>query len=369
MKKLLVKLSLLLTITLMSACFQEDPLTEKPDSPDASSLNTASTTNGRIANATLSSFPVMKWWSYFPRLTNGDRYMYNSSIDGVSWNAANTSGSAFLPAPTYLHGVYHNDAIYVIELVNNAFRLKYSPDGLNWTTPQLVNINYQKRPRLASINGELYAYYIDSSTTGGSLNYNINVLRYSESVHDFLLLQYRSISTYFLNSDTATFTPPCYAFYDNKHFLFYFKNPSNSAEGEAYFIRSDDGLNWNNPVPIASGSMYNISNLDVAVFKEAVYLSFKRYDTGQVAYIKFKARLDGSGTYENIVYPTINGGYKTRGLNAPIAADGNKMVISFRDGSNDYNRFVYSTDGLFWSLVTTAPGTSNGNLRLLIKTP
>lgn len=300
-------------------------------------------------DVSLKNFPYAKWWAYFPREVKSDSYTAASGPDGLSWPGLYTSFRFF---PDYVHAIYHAQAIHMVYYHQSQLAMHHTPDGLNWTTGEAISSidmtsapgGKRNFPRIATVDFGLYAYIMWHGTNGS---------RYMLT-YQYINGSFQKLSQVQLNSGSGALSPPCLVKLGSTYYIMY-TDVQNSA---LKYMTSADGINWSSPSTAYSSSTFS-TDIDAVVFKDNIYVSYRRVDDKGLAYVKFNG--SSAQWYTNINH------YKSQGANCPMATDGQKLVMSFRDGSNTGNRFVYTYDGLNWYLLRTA-GSSGKALRTLVYT-
>lgn len=294
------------------------------------------------------NFPTMKWWAYFPRYVKKDSYTVANGPDGVNWPGLYTSFRFF---PEYIHAVYYNDEIVMVYVLGGRVYLHRSPDGMNWSASQDIHVGaptapdgQRNYPRMAIVNGELFVY--NNHTSTNPTDQYMRVYNHNKG--------YVYPSAY-LGSSTQRMSPPCFATLNGLYYIFYV-DPSGSKSLK--YMTSMDGIRWSAPTVALTNSTLG-NDISATTLNGSIYITHRRTDNHGLAYIRY------NGSYFTS-YTNINN-YKTTGTNLPIATDGEKLVISFRDGTNTANRFVYSRDGVTWHLIN-APGSSHVHHRVLVYT-
>jgi hypothetical protein len=326
---------------LLSSCFENDikPSTQTKD------------TNSTDARAV---FPTNKFWAFFPRQVASDSYTVAYGPDGVAWPGLATSFRFF---PSWVDAVFHDEYIYMVYQYQGQYHLHYSMDGLTFSNGQLTGLpvtsaggqpNY---PKLHSINGTLYAHIIYTEQGINSLQ----TWQYNTITRVFTKIAQSALNQF---PDTSVrYSPPTIAKIDPYYYGFV-KEVTGTTQ-KLRLLTSVDGVSFLVHSNIWFANTQIGHDMKAVPFKGKIFISYRRLDTNALAYFRF----DGSSI---VSYPGING-YKTQGINAPMTTDGIKLVISFRDGTNTSNRFVYSYDGEHWSLINAA-GSSGTTYRTIVYT-
>lgn len=295
-----------------------------------------------------------KWWCFVPRYVKSDSYTTAYGPDGINWPGLQTGFRFF---PHEVSAAWHNGTIYMLYYEGNTFGIHQTSDGTNWVNKHTVNLpktygdGILNTPLLYSVNGTLYAYlpYSQPSVPDQPFITDMYIYRYNGSYFVFE-------NSFQIDSETFDITmyTPCMAKLHDTYYLFWSRRNST-----IYYTTSADGVtNWTAVKALGGGGAWRP---EATTFKGHIYITSVDPPTKGLKYWKF----DGVSPRAT-VYTSING-YKTQGTNFPIATDGDKLVMSFRDGSNTANRFVYSYDGLYWSLIN-APGSSGSRARVLLYT-
>jgi|GEM_PF-6275426 len=297
-----------------------------------------------------STFPTYKWFTFFPRSLAQTQYNRSVSTDGISWG-----GVAVLPPlnsiyPVWIKSVYYDGAIYLFFRYNAYYHMAITYDGINWGQTTLLHglgfgLSIDDWPEFGVVNGQLKAYKFHNLWGG-----NVSVEVYGFDGIDFALESQQNIMPHpGVASNGCTF-----AELNGKFYLI-------GAYGDWIFkTESTDGINWSAAEGLCGPCFSNGSKINDAIsFNGAIYFSFKeREPNNRIGLLKY----DGTNSSVSFITDVNNVILRTKGVNVPLATDGNKLVVSYRgNGANDKNYVVYSTTGTAPWYVRDSGGTSYWN--------
>jgi hypothetical protein len=352
-------LTSLFFIICVAGCMEPEGL-----KPDVSALSKDKPITNDAVSAMSINFPTNKWWSYFPNV-QGNKYNGTSGASGTNMpNQFNLFGLH----PQWIKTIYVNDRIYIFFVLNGNYFLCKSSNGTTVGSAIAITglrtyvsdngkITY---PEIVVLNGEIYSYALDYEMI--SFPFARHITYTSKLVGN--TFQPISESTAYL--DESEFPLPKYSVWgptfvqlNGTYYLFYFR------ASEMRYLSSPDGINWNTTARACDNCFWNSdyrptgSAMDGVTFGGKIYLSYRTAEN-QVGYFKF----DG---VNGVPHRFIN--YKTSGINVPIATDGNRLYLSYKGNTLNYNMMLYSdTNGGNWTEVNVQ-GSSSSSYRELLYIP